>query len=98
MSGSPGWFRPSPPLFGTSSQDTPKEGPSPTPNLAGGILLTYLLSTRHPGVVWSWIFFTGLFAATEARGGQGERGGGKTAPPWSQKTDTLPHQMDHMET
>ncbi|CAK9084163.1 unnamed protein product [Durusdinium trenchii] len=34
--------------------------------LAGGILLTYLLSTRHPGVVWSWIFFTGLFAATEA--------------------------------
>ena len=26
MSGSPGWFRPSPPLFGTSSH-TPKEGP-----------------------------------------------------------------------
>ena len=27
MSGSPGWFRPSPPPSGTSSQDTPKEGP-----------------------------------------------------------------------
>ena len=34
--------------------------------LAGGVLLTYLLSTSHPAVVWSWIFFTGLFATREA--------------------------------